>query len=125
MVKYPERGISESDLVGNIVEAYKDARMYADKLKSYGDGKMKTLEKDSAATNKNYIQHLSRLDAIMEFVKLGREYFPRGETNWDFYDPGLQFPNVPSYMEVEDLLECINAGNYKFAGIEDDHLDLR
>ncbi len=108
-----ERGISESDLIEEITEILKDARLCWDKINNYAGESMEIKDADEAfSADKLYAMHVSRLDSARTLVELGKKYFPDGETNWSDYDP-IMWVEGPSFMRPEDPLEMFKVTNGK------------
>jgi hypothetical protein len=116
MAKNLERGISESELVVEIIETWKDARMYWDKLLSHFDESGHLSPKDLVIVDGLYSQHVSRLDTVRELARLGRKYFPNGETNWNKYDVNSDIE--ASWMNPTEILKGISNGTLYYKGAE-------
>ena len=108
-----ERGISESELVGEIVEAWKDVQMHRDKIDSCSDSEGDISRGDFGRTDLFYAQHVACLDKVMTLVSLGKKYFQYGETDWSKYDLENYDKELPSWMNPELPLRKVILGREK------------
>ena len=80
-----ERGISEGNLVEEIIELWKDVRMYRDQIHSYDNGSGNIDYGDAKSVDISYFKHILCLDKIRLLTTMGRKYFPHSNINWDEY----------------------------------------
>ena len=110
------RCIDESELVEEIVETWKDAQMFWDKVLVYEDGGV-VKSGDAEAAGIAYSRHISKLDEVRRLVTLGKKYFQHGQTDWDTYN--VHNPNVPSWDNPADMIERLS-NNTRYTGLSVD-----
>jgi hypothetical protein len=119
------RGINEGDLVEEIIELWKDVRMYCDKISIYDNGNGEINDDDGRTVRLLYLKHVLSLDKIRLLIMMGRKYFPHRDVYWDSYAPEKK-ANVISF-ESETMIGRLNGEkeDYLTATADDDFLGFK
>ncbi len=118
------RGISEGELVKEIIELWKDARMYCDKINVFDNGCRAIDMSNSRHVDSFYFRHILTLDKIRLLITIGQKYFPVG-VDWDFYNVSEKLESIS--FENKSMVDILNGGKkcYTLAYIDDAFLGFR
>ena len=122
-----ERGISERNLVKEIIELWKDVRMYRDKIHSYDRGDGMVNGDDTEYTSFLYFKYILSLDKIRFLSAMGRKYSSHGGVDWDEYDVNVNEYWGKLSFENENIGDLLNGSqkNYLLGNVDGSFLGFK